>query len=110
MGVLGTFPRLRFLALRREHRLGGAYQRGRSLHVLGLGDCVRDLGAGSRDFRWNLGGTDADLKAAWNELQTGWSWQAQSGTTLEWGRLWADVKGALGEIDSITAVVGPLFS
>jgi hypothetical protein len=68
------------------------------------------LGAGSRDFQWNLGGTDADLRAAWLDLQAGWSWQAQSGTSLEWGRLWGDVKGALGEVHSITAVVGPLFS
>jgi hypothetical protein len=68
------------------------------------------LGTGTRDFKWNVSGTDGDIKAAWGDLQAGYSWQAQSGTGAEWGGLWAEVKGALGEINSITSVVGPLFS
>jgi hypothetical protein len=67
------------------------------------------LGAGSRDFTWKLSGTEAELGAAWADLQAGWSWQAQSGTGLEWGGLWGDVKGALSEASVVTAVVGPMF-
>jgi len=67
------------------------------------------LGAGSRDFTWKLSGTEAELANAWADLAAGWSWQAQSGTGQEWGGLWGDVKGALGEVGVVTAVVGPLF-
>jgi hypothetical protein len=67
------------------------------------------LGAGSRDFTWKLSGTEAEISNAWADLAAGWSWQAQSGTGQEWGGLWGDVKGALGEVGLVTAVVGPMF-
>ena len=67
------------------------------------------LGTGSRDFNWELSGTHPGLAAAWGELEAGWNWQAQSATSLDWAKVWGDVRGALGEVHSVSAVVGPVF-
>jgi hypothetical protein len=65
---------------------------------------------GSRDGNWNLSGTNAAITSGWNDLLAGWNSQWRADASIDLGGLWNSIKGAIGTIAQVIAVVGPLFA
>lgn len=65
---------------------------------------------GSRDHDWDDTGTNPQLQADWSNIQQqGWSWQAQTDTSLDVGTLFNDIKPYIGYIQTVVSVVGAIL-
>jgi hypothetical protein len=61
--------------------------------------------SGSRDFDWNLSGTNPALAAAWPELSAGYRWRWNSGANIDFGSMTGALLQAIGAIGTIIALV-----
>ena len=67
------------------------------------------VGGGSRDASWNISGTNVLIASGWNDLWAGWSYKWDASANIDLGSIWNAVKGAIGTIGQVVAVVGPLL-
>jgi hypothetical protein len=64
---------------------------------------------GSRDDNWNNSGNNAALAGTWADLKAGYSYQWQANASLDLGALWSSIKQAIGYVEDVVAVVGPIL-
>lgn len=65
---------------------------------------------GSRDYDWDVPGNNAALAAAWDDLSAGYVSKATASASIDIAGLWSEIKTAVGVIEQVVAVVGPLFA
>jgi hypothetical protein len=66
--------------------------------------------AGSRDYDWNVQGNNVALVNAWDDLSAGTTQKLTAQADIDIGSLWNSIKSAVGTIEQVVAVVGPLLA
>ena len=61
--------------------------------------------SGSRNFDWNMSGTNPALAAAWPELSGGYRWRWNAGANIDIGSLTSALVQAIGAVGAVIALV-----